>query len=141
MATCLLLSYFPVKLFQKTQSESISNHWRGFGIASMILGYDIFNLTNWAYKLVYTISFIFPPISSWILVAFSIDRLIVVSNTKWFSFIKSKQFQYWVVAGIFTINLVIYSPSVFYVSSKNLTTANSTAAQVCILDFFASYQL
>lgn len=106
----------------------------GFGIVSLIIDYDLFNLTNWACKLVHTASFAISAVPGWILVAFSVDQLILVSNTKRFSYFQTKHFQYWLISGLFFIHLVIYSPSVFYVSSQNVTTANGTA-QVCIFDF------
>lgn len=105
----------------------------GFGIAALILNTDLFNMHNYVCKAVYMTSFLLSPIPGWILVAFSLDQLITVTRTQRFGFIKTRNFRYAFIIGIFLIQCGVYSMAVFDISVQNVTSGNLTL-KGCILD-------
>ena len=66
------------------------------------------------------------PISAWILVVFSFDRLIAVSMTKRFEFAKKKWFQFSIIAGLFIFHCVLYSPVFILIGLLNITSTDGT---------------
>ena len=66
------------------------------------------------------------PISAWILVVFSFDRLLAISMTKRFEFVKKKWFQYTVITSLFIFHCVLYSPVFVLVGILHFNSSDGT---------------
>ena len=96
------------------------------GLVAFIIGYSPLNNLTYICQLGFYITVGISPIPGWILVLFSIDQLITVSMTKRFGFIKTKWFQYALIAAVFLFHCGIYSPVVLMVGVHNITDDNGT---------------
>ena len=96
------------------------------GLVGFIIGYSPLNNLTYICQLGFYITVGISPIPGWILVLFSIDQLITVSMTKRFGFIKTKWFQYVLIAAVFLFHCGIYSPVVLMVDVHNITDENGT---------------
>jgi hypothetical protein len=96
------------------------------GLTSIISNISLNNDYDFFCKLIYFISTGISAIPGWILVAFSIDQLIIVCITDRFRFFKKRRFQYSLILGIAIFHCVLYSPVFFFTGVLNVTTENGT---------------
>ena len=131
-----LLSYiiFSRPAFQK---NSISTYCRALAIFECFTIYELvadIGLLSSGYfyslyspiacKLYYYIGMVFGSIPGWILIAFSIDK--VLSMKKKANFIKKRKFQYMVIFGIVLFNFLFYIEVPIYLTNTKLQVMNAT---------------
>lgn len=114
-----------------------------FGIFFLILSIGTYYVNTYSVhkytstcKLMYFWITTFSPISGWILVAFSIDQSICVSNTQWFQYTKKLSFQIGVVAFLAIFHIAAYIALPILLELKNVTIVIdgfNVTSQMCAL--------
>ena len=131
-----LLSYiiFSRPAFQK---NSISTYCRALAIFECFTIYELVAdigllSSNYFYamytpigcKLYYYIGMAFGSIPGWILIAFSIDKVLIMKKKA--NFIKKRKFQYMVIFGIVLFNFLFYIEIPIYLTNIELDIMNTT---------------
>ena len=112
------------------------------------IGFVFFNIFftekfNLACKLTYYIPMSFSSMSSWILIAFSVDKVLSMKNKA--NFIKKRPFQYAVISGIVLFDLLLYIEIPIFISIDtifNITTVlNCDLAKISFGDIITLVSL
>ena len=104
----------------------------GFGIASLITQVSLINNYDSLCKIYNYIQTAISPIPSWILVAFSLDQLIIVSRTNLLAFFKKRWFQYALILGIFIFHCAIYVPIILIMSVQAIPFQANIFIYACV---------
>jgi hypothetical protein len=90
-------------------------------------------------KFIYFADVGMPPISVWILVVFSFDKMIHVLNSNRFAFIKKRKFQFGIVGLIFIVHALLYLRIPILLDLQYVNETNVTLSY-CRFENFPGYQ-